>query len=56
MERLKQAFIAARNALAALNELAGKTEVTMIERDAAILRFEFTFEAVWKAARAFLSC
>ncbi len=30
------------------------TQPTLLERDAGIQRFEFTFEALWKAARCFL--
>jgi len=40
---------------ARLAELAGRTTVTDVERDAAIQRFEFSFEAAWKAAQLFLA-
>jgi nucleotidyltransferase substrate binding protein (TIGR01987 family) len=44
----------ARAALATLEELVGLQDVSNIKRDAAIQRFEYTFEAVWKMARVYL--
>ncbi len=54
MERLKQRVVNARKALKTLTELLGLRSLTVVERDAAIQRFEYTFEAVWKAGKAFL--
>lgn len=44
----------ARRALATFDELAHLEQPTAIERDAAIQRFEYTQEAVWKAAQRYL--
>lgn len=49
--RLKQA----RKALATLAGSAVRARPTLDQRDAAIQRFEYTFEAVWKAAQAVLA-
>lgn len=54
MERLSQRLATARAALATLNELMRKSVRSKVERDAAIQRFEYTFEATWKAAQLFL--
>lgn len=54
MERLKQRLALARAALATLTELASKSTRSRVERDAAIQRFEYTFEATWKAAQLYL--
>ena len=54
MERLKQKVDSAKRALKTLQELVGSQSLTIVERDAAIQRFEYTFEAVWKAGKAFL--
>ena len=54
MERLKQKMANAKRALKTLQELLGLQSLTIVERDAAIQRFEYTFEAVWKAGKAFL--
>ena len=54
MERLKQRLATARTALATLNELVSKSARSKVERDAAIQRFEYTFEATWKAAQLYL--
>ncbi len=54
MERLKQRLESAKRALKTLQELLSLHSLTVIERDAAIQRFEYTFEAVWKAGKAFL--
>lgn len=48
-ERLETAL----RALATLEELSGHVEQP-VPRDAAIQRFEHTFEAAWKAAQTFL--
>ena len=54
MERLTQRLATARTALATLNELLRKSALSKVERDAAIQRFEYTFEATWKAAQLYL--
>jgi nucleotidyltransferase substrate binding protein (TIGR01987 family) len=54
MERLKQKVDSAKRALRTLQELVDSKNLTIIERDAAIQRFEYTFETAWKAGKAFL--
>ena len=54
MDRLKERIEVARRALAMLDELASRATLSKIERDAAIQRFEFTFEATWKAVQRHL--
>lgn len=54
MERLKQKVDSAKRALKTLQELVDSQSPTIVERDAAIQRFEYTFEGVWKAGKAFL--
>ncbi len=54
MERLTERIAEAHQALATFEELARRRERSVIERDAAILRFAYTFEAVWKAAQLYL--
>ena len=54
MYRYQQRLKSADAALKTLFELIGLQEVTAIHRDAAIQRFEYSFEAIWKAARAYL--
>jgi len=51
---LKERIDLARSALATFRELVGRASVSAVERDAAIQRFEYSFEAMWKAARAWL--
>jgi nucleotidyltransferase substrate binding protein (TIGR01987 family) len=53
VERLEQRLQIARKALQTLSALMGE-EKTDLVRDAAIQRFEYSFEAVWKAAQRFL--
>ncbi len=55
MERLKQRFETARKALETLRELSGRPEASPRDRDAAIQRFEYSFEAVWKALQLYLA-
>ena len=55
MERVRERLKIARKALRTLRELTDKPKLSIVERDAAIQRFEYTFEAVWKAAQNFLS-
>jgi nucleotidyltransferase substrate binding protein (TIGR01987 family) len=54
MDRLTERFDVAKRALATLVELPLDGTPTKVERDAAIQRFEYTFEAVWKAAQLYL--
>ncbi len=54
MERLKERLTLARKALRSLEELLIIESPSKVERDAAIQRFEYTFEAVSKAAGRFL--
>ena len=55
MDRLRQRLNVAHQAAATLRELAVRTAPSKIERDAAIQRFEYTFEATWKTAQRFLA-
>jgi nucleotidyltransferase substrate binding protein (TIGR01987 family) len=54
MARLQERVALAEKALATLEEVMTIMTPTAIERDAAIQRFEYTFEAVWKAAKQML--
>jgi nucleotidyltransferase substrate binding protein (TIGR01987 family) len=53
MDRLTLRIETARRALGTLEELAGE-HATKVIRDASIQRFEYSFEALWKAAQAVL--
>ena len=55
MERLDRRLAEAAAALATLDELAGKSERTLIERDSAVLRLIYSYEAVWKASQKILA-
>lgn len=54
MERIAERYELAVRALAKFHELAHRQDLTEIERDALIQRFEFTFELVWKCAKEYL--
>lgn len=54
MDRYQQKLQSAESALKTLFEVVGSQDVPVIQRDAAIQRFEYSFEAVWKAARVYL--
>lgn len=54
MERLRERIEVAEKALNKFREIMIIKNPTAIERDAAIQRFEFTFEAIWKAAKEML--
>lgn len=54
MERLRQRIALAHHALATLQELTAKPKLSVVERDAASQRFEYTFEAVWKTVQLYL--
>jgi nucleotidyltransferase substrate binding protein (TIGR01987 family) len=51
MDRLAERLTVADKALATLGELTDLTEPQPVQRDAAIKRFEYSFEAIWKAAQ-----
>lgn len=53
MEELNRRLEIARTALSTLREVLGEPK-TSIVRDAAIQRFEYSFETVWKAAQRHL--
>jgi nucleotidyltransferase substrate binding protein (TIGR01987 family) len=54
MGRVLERIQAAEKALATLKEPAYLEAPTPVERDAAIQRFEYTFEAFWKALQTYL--
>jgi hypothetical protein len=54
MARLEERLGDAQAALATFEELAGRETLSTAERDGAILRLGYTFEAVWKAAALLL--
>jgi len=54
MERLKQRLDLASTALRQLRELSDRSTLDNVQRDAAIQRFEYTFEATWKACQRYL--
>lgn len=53
MEELSKKYKSAKKALKAFEEVLKEPE-TQINRDAAIQRFEFTFEISWKTLQSFL--
>jgi nucleotidyltransferase substrate binding protein (TIGR01987 family) len=54
VERLSERLAEAEIALASLDELVRRASRSVVERDAAIMRFTYTFEAVWKTAQRYL--
>ncbi len=54
MADLKKRLATARRALATLQELSGLPRPEVRDRDAAIKRFEYSFDIVWKTARHYL--
>lgn len=54
MDRLTQRLEIAARALTTLDEILTSRTPDKIVRDAGIQRFEYSFEAVWKAAQAVL--
>lgn len=54
MGRVLERLTLARKALGMLKEVAFLEAPTPVERDAAVQRFEYTFEAFWKALQAYL--
>lgn len=55
MARLATRLAEAEAALATLDEVVGKESRSLVERDSAILRLIYTFEAVWKACQQLLA-
>jgi nucleotidyltransferase substrate binding protein (TIGR01987 family) len=53
VDRARERLTISARALASLRELALLSAPTAVERDAAIQRFEYSFEATWKAAQRF---
>jgi nucleotidyltransferase substrate binding protein (TIGR01987 family) len=51
MERLKQRLDIAHVALSSFEEVVSRASASAVERDAAILRFQYSFESIWKAAQ-----
>ncbi len=54
MEPLNIRIKTAQKALKTLNAVVGLKPISRIKRDAAIQRFEYTFEATWKTVQKFL--
>lgn len=54
MARTQERLAVARKALGTLQALPLTETVSDVVRDAAIQRFEYTFEAAWKAAQQYL--
>ena len=52
MDRLSQRLAISRQALGTMSEILAMNQSPVV-RDAAIQRFEYTFESVWKAAQLF---
>ena len=55
MERLDRRLAEAAATLATLDELAGKSKRMLVERDSAVLRLIYSYEAVWKACQKVLA-
>ena len=51
MEKVQERIKTAQRALAKLHELAVKPDLSEVERDALIQRFEFSFELLWKCVK-----
>jgi hypothetical protein len=54
VDRVTERLAVAVRALERLEDAAGPPAADPLRRDAAIQRFEFTFEATWKAAQQYL--
>jgi nucleotidyltransferase substrate binding protein (TIGR01987 family) len=54
MERLKERLAVGRQALHTLREILSQPK-TPVVRDATIQRFEYTFEAIWRAVQLYLN-
>src|SRR5665213_1438768 len=55
MARVDRRLAQAEAALATLEEIVGQEQRSLIERDGAVLRLIYTFEAIWKACQAALA-
>ena len=55
MDRVKERLDDGLRALATPEKVIGLPKPSDVERDAAIQRFEYTFEMAWKAAQAYLT-
>ena len=55
MERLDERLADSHKALATLEVPALRKRLTIVERDAALVRFAYTFESVWKTAQRYLA-
>lgn len=51
MDRLNQRLQVADAAVTSLEDIVDRASASPLERDAAILRFQYSFESVWKAAQ-----
>ena len=54
MEKIQERINTAQRALTKLHEQAVKPDLSDVERDALIQRFEFSFELLWKCAKEYL--
>ena len=54
MEKIQERINTAQRALTKLHELAVKPDLSDVERDALIQRFEFSVELLWKCAKEYL--
>lgn len=54
MEKIQERINTAQRVLTKLHELAVKPDLSDVERDALIQRFEFSFELLWKCAKEYL--
>ncbi len=55
MARVDRRLAQAEAALATLEEIVGQGTSSLIERDGAVLRLIYTFEAMWKSCQAALA-
>lgn len=55
MERLERRLVEAAAALSTLDELASKANRSLVERDSAVLRLIYSYEAIWKACQKLLA-
>jgi uncharacterized protein YutE (UPF0331/DUF86 family) len=55
LERLKERLAESLRALATLDEAVAIASPSTMERDAALIRFAYTFESIWKTAQLYLA-
>jgi hypothetical protein len=55
LERVDERIAEAEKALKNLEEADAPTKPNAVERDAAVMRFVYTFQATWKTARLYLA-